>query len=190
MQLSVCISKCMFYWRLRACVRRSLEAVLAQPSDYSGILGHREIRPIGKTTGEKQRKYHSVVLMKQHREESWLSDLTLRAFKTNPGKVRETKLKKIYFICLFIFSQLWHGAVVCVCEINLLHGSIIALFDGGPVLACICLLLFVINFMSVRGSMLISGRLCVCPGLRLCSFVPMTHLRGAEVFASFLTQGK
>lgn len=51
-------------------MRRSLEAVLTQLSDYSGIVGHREIRPIGKTTGEKQRKYHSVALMKQHREES------------------------------------------------------------------------------------------------------------------------
>lgn len=76
------ISKCMVYWRLWVCMRQSLEAVLTQLSDYSGIVGHREIRPTGKTTGEKQRKYHSVVLMKQHREESWLSDLTLRGFKT------------------------------------------------------------------------------------------------------------
>ncbi len=77
------------------CMWWSLEAVLTQLSDYSGILRHWKIRPIGKTTGEKQRKYHSVALMKQHREESWLSDLTLRGFKTNPGKVRETKLEKI-----------------------------------------------------------------------------------------------
>ena len=84
------------YQRLRVCARRSLEAVLTQLSDYSGILGHREIRPIGKTTGTEQRKYHSVVLMKQHRAGSWLSDLTLRGFKTNPGKVRETKF---YNVC-------------------------------------------------------------------------------------------
>lgn len=113
MQQSVYISKCMVYWRVR--VRAwgwSLEAVLAQHSDYSGILGHRQIRPIGKTTGEKQRKYHSVVLMKLHREERWLSDLTLRGSKTNPGKVRETKLEEMEFDSCDTEGR----GGVCVCE--------------------------------------------------------------------------
>ncbi len=132
MQQSVCISKHMVYWCLWVCMRRSLEAVLTQLSDYSGILGHREIRPIGKTTGEKQRKYHSVVLMKQHREKSWLSDLTLRGFKTNPGKVREAKLKKIQIqpsyrgegVCVCVRACVHACVRACVREMNLLYESI------------------------------------------------------------------
>lgn len=38
--------------------------------------------------------------MKQHRQESWLSNLTLRGFNFNPGKVRETKLGKS-FVCVW-----------------------------------------------------------------------------------------
>lgn len=111
MQQSVYTSKCMVYWCMR--VWWTLEAVLMQHSDYSGILGHRQIRPIGKTTGKKQRKYHSVLLMKQHMEERWLSDLTLRGFKTKPEKVREAKFdschiggRDVYYI---------YG-VVCLCN--------------------------------------------------------------------------
>lgn len=125
MQQSVYISKCMVYWRVRVRVRArgwSLEAVLAQHSDYSGILGHRQIRPIGKTTGEKQRKYHSVVLMKLHREERWLSDLTLRGSKTNPGKVRETKLEEIEFDSCDTEGRGGEGCVF-VSELILLHVS-------------------------------------------------------------------
>lgn len=60
--------------------------------------------------------------MKLHREERWLSDLTLRGSKTNPGKVRETKLEEIEFDSCDTEGRGGAGCVF-VSELILLHVS-------------------------------------------------------------------
>lgn len=74
----------------------SLEAALTQHQDYSGILGHRQIRPIGKTTGGKKAAEISLGGANEatHREERRLSDLTLRGSTLTRRKLDELSWRR------------------------------------------------------------------------------------------------